>query len=175
VNLYLKAIEHAANAVAGLSGPLLTERRFLLGFPERAAAVAHPGLYPGLLGILGVTRVTQEAIRSWLSPWEECYDALGEEERPSRLHPARRSYYLKAFQTMLEGEQPQAVIWPLLRTWTQAVSLLPPEHPLLNAWRAACQELGLLQDAFAERLAALDAYLDLVDETQEGWARANGV
>ena len=71
VSLYLKAIEHAVNAVACLSGPPLTERRFLLGFPERAAAARHPGLYPGLLGMLGAPRVSPEAIRPMLSQWEE--------------------------------------------------------------------------------------------------------
>jgi len=175
VSLYLKAIEHAVNAVASLSGPPLTERRFLTSFPERATAVKHPGLYPGLLGMLGAPRVSQEALRLWLPSWEESYDTLGEMEPPPRLHPARRSYYLHAFRSLLEGEHPQTVLWPLLRTWTQAVALLPPEHSLLEAWRAACRELGLLEEVFAERVAALDAFLDMVDETLDGWSRDNGV
>ena len=175
VSLYLKAIEHAVNAVASLSGPPLTERRFLLGFPERAAAVKHPGLYPGLLGMLGAPRVSQEAMRLWLPQWEEIYDMLPESERPARLHPARRMYYLLAFKAMLEGERPQTILWPLLRTWTQAVALLPPGHALLDVWQAACRELGLLDEAFTERVAALDAFLDMVDETLDEWTRANGV
>jgi hypothetical protein len=175
VGLYLKAIEHAVNAVACLSGAPLTERRLLLGFPERAAAARHPGLYPGLLGMLGAPRVIPEAIRPWLPQWEEMYAALPEAERPARLHPARRAYYLRAFRALLEGEQPQAVLWPLLRTWTNAITLLPPGHALQDAWQASCRELGLLDDAFTERVEALDAYLDMVDETLDGWARANGV
>ena len=175
VSLYLKAIEHAANAVASLSGPPLTERRLLVGFPERAAAVKHPGLYPGLLGMLGAPRVSLEAMRLWLAHWEEIYDTQAEAQRSARLHPARRSYYLHAFRAMLDGEHPQVVIWPLLRTWTQAAALLPPEHSLLDDWRAVCRDLGLLEDAFAERVVALDAFLDMVDETLDEWARANGV
>jgi hypothetical protein len=175
VSLYLKAIEHAVNAVACLSGPPLTERRFLLGFPERAAAAKHPGLYPGLLGMLGAPRVSQEAMRSWLPQWEDTVNALDEVERPVKLHPARRPYYLLAFRSLVEGERPQAVLWPLLRTWTQAVAVLPPEHSLLDAWRAACRELSLLDEAFYERVAALDAFLDMVDETLDGWAHINGV
>jgi hypothetical protein len=175
VGIYLKAIEHAVNAVACLSGPPLTERRFLLGFPERAAAARHPGLYPGLLGMLGAPRVSPEAIRPWLPQWEEMLASLPEADRPARLHPARRSYYLRAFQSLLESEQPQTVLWPLLRTWTTAVTLLPPEHSLIDAWKAVCRELGLLDEAFIERVEALDAFLDVVDETLDSWGRANGV
>jgi len=175
VGMYLKAIEHAANAVASLSGPPLTERRFLLAFSERAAAAKHPGLYPGLLGMLGAPRVSQETMRLWLPHWKEMLDGLPELERPARLHPARRSYYLHAFRSLLDGEHPQAVLWPLLRTWTQAAALLPPEHTLLEGWKACCRELGLLDDDFSERVAALDAFLDMVDETLDSWARLNGV
>jgi hypothetical protein len=35
VALYLRAVEHAGNAVASLNGPPLTERRFLMRFPGR--------------------------------------------------------------------------------------------------------------------------------------------
>jgi hypothetical protein len=135
----------------------------------------HHGLYPGLLGMLGAPRVGQEAMRLWLDQWEEAYDALPESDRPARLHPARRFYYLQAFRSMLDGEQPQAVLWPLLRTWTQAVALLIPEHSGRGAWQAACTELGLLEEDFSERITALDAFLDMVDETLDGWAQANGV
>jgi hypothetical protein len=35
--------------------------------------------------------------------------------------------------------------------------------------------LGLHETTLQERLPALDAYLDLVEETLEDWAQANGV
>jgi hypothetical protein len=175
VGLYLKAIEHAVNAVASLSGPPLTERRFMLGFPERASAARHPGLFPGLLGMLGAPHVSQESMRLWLPQWDAALPALLEAERPVKLHPARRSYYLQAFHSLVEGEHPQAVLWPLLRTWTQMVALLPEGGPMRDAWQSACRELGLVEEPFTERVVALDAYLDLVDETLDGWARLNGV
>ncbi len=34
--------------------------------------------------------------------------------------------------------------------------------------------LGLVGKAFQERLTALDAFLDLIDETLEGWAKEAG-
>ncbi len=173
VGMYLKAIEHAANAVASLSGPPLTERRFLLGFPERAAAVKRPGLYPGLLGMLGAPRVSQETMRIWLPQWENLLDGLPETKRPARLHPARRSYYLHAFRSILDGEHPQAVLWPLLRTWTQAARSLPPEHILLEGWIGLLPGAGLAGAMhFPNVWQALDAFLDMVDETLDSWARA---
>jgi hypothetical protein len=125
--------------------------------------------------MLGAPRVSQETMRLWLPQWEEMLDGLSEPKRPARLHPARRSYYLHAFRSLLDGEHPQAVLWPLLRTWTQAAALLPQEHTLLESWKACCRELGLLDDDFSERVSALDAFLDMVDETLDGWARLNGV
>ena len=73
---YLRALDHAVNAVAGLSGHPLTERRFLLDFPARAGAVRHPGLSVGLLGLLGGTAVDSERLRSWLPACREAYLAL---------------------------------------------------------------------------------------------------
>jgi hypothetical protein len=73
---YLRAIEHAANAIASLSGPPLTERRFLLKFPQRMQAIGHPGLYPGLLGLIGGPNVNVDVLRSWLPDWEAAYHAI---------------------------------------------------------------------------------------------------
>jgi hypothetical protein len=175
VALYLKSIEHAASAVSTLSGSPLTERRFLQGFPERAALVKHPGLYPGLLGMLGAPRVDQGAMRLWLTDWEEIFDELTEAKRPVRLHPARRQYYLRAFHALLDGDRPQAVLWPLLRTWTEAAEQLSPGDDNLEKWKSALQELGMMDEAFVERVMALDAFLDMVDEALDDWARDNGV
>ncbi|HJW89871.1 MAG TPA: hypothetical protein VJ436_04435 [Anaerolineales bacterium] len=174
VALYLRSVEHAANAVAGLSGPPLTERRFLLHFPARAQAIGRPGLYPGLLGLLGAPRALEEVLRGWLPAWESAYQDLPREQAPLRLHIHRRLYYLNAFNKILNSERPQDLLWPLLHTWTQAALLLPAESAHVLAWQAALEQLGLLSEAFAERVAALDAYLDTVEETLEEWARANG-
>ena len=119
--------------------------------------------------------VSQEALRFWLPQWEETFAALPEAQRPVRLQPARRAYYLHAFRSFVDGEQPQAVLWPLLRTWTQAVCAAACRRLPPGRLECACQELGLLDDAFSERVAALDAFLDMVDETLDDWARRNGV
>jgi hypothetical protein len=173
---YLKSIELAANAIASLSGAPLTERRFLLGYPVRAAEVNKPGLAIGLAGLLGADLASPDILQAWLPAWSEAYRAASIlPTAPLRLHPDRRLYYERGMTALLAGEQPLAAIWPLLRTWTLACSSLPSGSPHLLPWLDACHQLRLGVEDMPERISALDAYLDTVEETLDSWARANGV
>jgi hypothetical protein len=175
VRLYLKALENAANAVAELSGPPLTERRFLLRYVGKGAAVGQAGLALGLAGLLGAGVAEVETVRAMLPTWEAAYRALPVGKAPARLHPARLLYYRRGIESLLEGEQPQAALWPLLRTWTLAVEAMAENQEARQGWQKALGELGLAGEGFKERIDGLDAYLDTVEETIERWARANGV
>lgn len=172
---FLRAVDHAANGLAGLSGPPLTERRFLLDFPARAEAIGHPNLQAALLGMVGAPYVEAARLRDWLADWQAAYDALPSMDTPPRLHPHRRAYYLLAIQSMLQGGQSHAALWPMLRTWTLAASRLPQDAPSRLAWQSACEQLGLLGDRLPERIQALDAFLDMAEEAIEGWEQAAGV
>lgn len=174
VRLYLQAVEHAAQGINLLSGSPLAERRFLLDFPSRAEAAGQPGLYPGLLGLLGAAQVDAGRLTSWLPDWEASLEAVPEASRPAILHPARKLYYRKAIEAILTRDQSLAALWPLLRTWTESARLLPEGSPLRSGWVSAVQALGLLQPAFGERIVALDAYLDTVEEAVDRWSKANG-
>jgi hypothetical protein len=174
VKSYLQAVEHAATAISCLSGVILTERRFLLKFPKAAEAVGRPGLYAGLLGLLGGPAVDAAALRSWLPGWRSAVESLPKDSIPPRLSPCRIPYYLRAFDVILDSEQSLVVLWPLLYTWTQAIGLLPDDAPAQASWQEAITRLGLSGAVFSERIAALDAYLDQVEETLEEWARENG-
>ncbi|NCP16457.1 hypothetical protein GW866_05370, partial [bacterium] len=68
---YLKAVNHAANAVAILNGMPLAERRLLLQFPARAEAAGRPGLPAGLLGLLGAQNADIFALAGSLPEWEK--------------------------------------------------------------------------------------------------------
>ena len=171
---YLRAIDHAVNAVASLNGPPLTERRMLLQFQDRADAAGKPGLYPAFLGMLGGSHVDAEKLHSWLPGWQTSMESLPVQAIPARLNPCRHAYYRHAFEAMLQGESPVAMLWPLLRTWTLAAVLSPEGSPGRIAWAEACQSLGLLDAGFADRLQALDAFLDLVEEAIEQWSRQVG-
>jgi hypothetical protein len=168
---YLRAVDHAANAIASLSGVPLTERRFLLNFPERANAVGKPGLAPGLLGLIGAPRASDGLLLEWIAEWRKAFMSLPPEQAPVRLHPYRLNYYQRAFEAQIASPQVyQTALWPLLRTWTAAIQAMPENTPARQDWEKVGRHLGLLGEDFAERLDALDAYLDLVEETLETWA-----
>jgi hypothetical protein len=171
---YLRALEHAVNAVASLSGPPLTERRFLMDFTARAEAVRHAGLAAGLLGLLGGPNADLPVLRGWLVDWRAAYTALPAASAPARLQPCRLLYYQRGIATLMESEHPLNCLWPLWRTWTHICAALPAGAPQHGAWQAAGERLGLVGQAFSERVAALDAYLDQIEEILDTWARENG-
>jgi hypothetical protein len=173
--LYLEAVEQAANAIACLSGAPLPVRRLSLEFSARAEAVGRPGLYAGLLGLLGAGQVELPQLRAWIPEWRNALKALPKARAGARLHPHRIHYFKVAIESTLESEQPFACLWPLISTWTEAAALLDGEDPNLAPWRHALEQTGMVGEGLEERLEALDAYLDQVEETIEEWASAHGV
>jgi hypothetical protein len=171
---YLQALGYAANAVASINGPPLTDRRFLLQFPSRAEAFGKPGLYAGLVGLLGAPNLQDEALSDWLPQWQAAYQALPAAPSDLLLHPARLAYYSSAINSLGSGPQPETALWPLLRTWTMAVGFFPSDSSERRAWHQACDQLELVGPSFAERIQALDAYLDAIEEALETWGRDNG-
>ncbi len=171
---YLKALSHAANAVALLNGLPLTGRRFLLQFPQRAEAAGKPGLAAGLLGLLGAPRSDPDGLRAFLPEWEKTFlDAAGRPRVHESIAAPRLAYYKKALESLLAGEAPQAALWPLVLTWTLSAAALPlSKH---TRWQKACELLGLAGDALAERLAGLDHFLDTIEEMLENLAASNGL
>jgi hypothetical protein len=159
---YMKALYHAVNAVAELSGPPLPDRRLMLDFPSRAETAQRPGMVAALYGLLGVSTLEAAQLSAWLPAWRSAFELAAESNRvDSRIHPARLNYYEKAIQSILAGNQPLAALWPLLQTWTLAVEALP-EHAQ-EAWRAACSELGLTAAGMEDRVNGLDHFLDEVE------------
>lgn len=159
---YMKSVYQAVNAVAELSGPPLQERRLMLDFAARAETAQRPELDAGLVALLGAADLDASALEAWMPDWKQAFEAAMENNRvDARIHPARVNYYEKSFQAILEGENPRAVIWPLLHTWTSCAEVLP-DHAV-EAWQAACSRLGLSAPGFEERLDGLDRFLDEVE------------
>jgi len=159
---YLKSLYHAVNAVAELSGPPLQERRLMLEFASRAETAQRSGMNDGLLDLLGALSLDPSLISTWIPEWKEAFEAAMENNHVDpRIHPARLNYYEKAIRTMLEGEKPQAALWPLLQTWTLAVDVLPDQA--VNTWRSACEQLGFRSSGLEARVNGLDQYLDEVE------------
>lgn len=171
---YLRSLDHAANSIGSLSDGPMTERRFLIHYRQRAEAAGKPGLFAGFLGLIGGGQAAAETMEGWMPAWQEAYSAAAADGLVHRLHPARLNYYRQGILALLHGEEPKLALWPLLRTWTHAMSSLPQESEHRAAWTLAMEELGLGKDGFQEKVQALDAYLDLVEETLEAWAAENG-
>ena len=172
---YFKALKDAANAIAGFNGLPLTDRRLLERFPERAEKIGKPGMAAGLLGLLGAPNITEGEYPDLIRSWKSAYETLPEDKIPIRLHPARKDYYYRAFVEMIEADKRSAVLWPLLWTWTLAASRLPESGEIRCGWQTALEGMKLLGGDFKDRLAGLDAYLDLIEATIENWAHENGV
>jgi len=171
---YLKAVNHAANAVAILNGKPLAERRLLLQFPARAEAAGRPALSTGLLALLGSQNMDFFALAGSLPEWEKDFqEAASRPNVEGRIHPGRLAYYKKALEALLSGEHPQAILWPFIHTWSLAAAVLPPARQV--AWQSACQQLGLVGETFKEHVQELAHYLDGIEELLEGMAAVNGV
>ena len=166
IRQYLDALQHAANAVAELTGPPLAERRLLLDYPARAEAAGHPEFASAIVSLLGGTESNAALLNSWLPAWETAYKiAAATPQADLRIHAARQNYYQKAIESMLAGENPQQALFPLLYTWTLAAQLLPESQTL--AWQEALAALHLGEEDFASRLSGLDHFLDSLEETLE--------
>jgi hypothetical protein len=172
---YLYAIWNAGNAIASLSGGPLTERRYLLKLPQRTEVMGRPELFAGFMGLLGAANINFDDIREWLPKWEAAYNTLDEHNAPARLHPVRKQYYLKAFEAILAGDQPGAVLWPLLNTWTHIISKLPVDSGQTIEWCKVFQELDFLEGGFKAKIESLDDYLDQVEELIDDWSRSQGI
>ena len=171
---YLKSIFLSANAVALLAGNLLTDRRFLLQFPARARAAGQPGLAAGLLHLLGADQVDKATLAGLLPDWEKTFiEAGASPDVDPRIVTPRLGYYKAAFKSMLESETPQAVIWPLMLTWTLSVSVLPPTWSV--RWRSACVTFGLDEASYSARLDGLDHFLDTIEALQEQTDTGHGL
>ena len=171
---YLEAVGNAANSVAVLTGEPLTERRLLLEFTQRAEALGQDRMYVAVTGLLGGHRVEDEQIESWIPAWSLTYDAIPDEACPAQLHPYRKGYYLRAFDAIIGSGDAKAVLWPLMTTWTLAASVLSASNPVYQGWRDACQQLELLSSNLSDRVTALDAFLDQVDEVLINWNQEFG-
>jgi hypothetical protein len=175
ISLYLKGVQNAANSIATLSGPPLSGRRFLLKYPQRTAKIGLPDLAPALVDLLVSRELSGSEWQVWLSSWSQDYAAAAEKEnRPAKLHPARKIYYRKAIEALQENNEPAAALWTLLVTWTQVVQFLGSGYEN-DGWQSFMQQLGLEKDSFNLRLQSFDTYLDTVEEAIDGWADRNGV
>jgi hypothetical protein len=173
IEAYLSGLENAANALVLLDGAPLTERRFLTRLAGRLDESLEKSLYPDWLSLFGAADLSPEIIRGWLPDWGKAFEGYSGPE--VSVASIRRGYYQQAIETCLLEGQTSAAAWILIRGWTRLAAGLETQEKTWQAWQAACRALGLVAERLPERVAALDVYLDRVDEALEGWGRRNGV
>lgn len=172
---YLRILKDAANAIACLTSVPLTERRFLIDFPERAIDLKMPGLAGGFVDLIVPAEAVEPDWENWLDNWKASYAALLEQpDVPLGLSNGRLPYYEKAIGE-LAGTRQEAALWIMLWTWTLISNLLPAESNAVTAYENFCALMALDGGNFNERLSSLDAYLDTVEEAIDNWSYQNGL
>ena len=171
---YMSSLYHAVNAVAELSGPPLAERRVMLDFAARAEAASRPGMEAALVGLMGASALDSSKLEAWVPEWKSAFEMAMQNHRvDASIHATRVNYYEKAFAAMLGSEKPVCALWPLFHTWTLAAEVLPDDA--LEAWRAACGELGLCWVGFDQRVSGLDHFLNEVEALLDELATQHGL
>ncbi|MBN1231171.1 MAG: hypothetical protein JXA19_04855 [Anaerolineales bacterium] len=176
VLIFMDAMENIANGLSSLVDSPLPERRFLQLFPNRLKELKRPELFIGFLDLAGFTGKTLDEIGVWLKSWGNAWDAIAEVKNlPAELSSFRKSYYLQGFTALMKGDIPLAACWPLLRTWTKAVSLLPKSSESYKIWKGTMASLGWEAGCMGDKLNALDGYLDSAEEVLDRWKTAHGL
>lgn len=174
IHLYLQSLFNAINAVAGLNGAPIHERRLLLEFPARAEIIQKQNMVATAYQLLGANKTDIDQIKSWLSDWKSAFKIASENKKSDeRINSIRLNYYDKAIKSMLDGETPLSCLWLILHTWTLSSLTLNGDH--LKFWQNACASLGLIGDGFHEYVQGLDHFLDEIEILLEEFANVNGV
>lgn len=172
---YLRILKDAANAIACLTSVPLTERRFLIDFPERAISLNMPGLAGGFVDLIVPSEAVEPDWENWLENWKASYDALLKQpDVPLGLSNGRLPYYEKAI-IELAGTRQEAALWIMLWTWTLIANLLPAGSNEISAYENFSSLMALDGGNFSERISSLDTYLDTVEEAIENWAYQSGL
>lgn len=172
VTAYLKALEDSSNAVACLVDTPMSGRLYLGKFKHITTEIGVPDLYDAFIELLAgdVVKVgTQdvETLKTWVRQWEEDFKRLNQNyDVPAELHIHRLAYFMKAYEEMLESDDPEMILWPLLNTWTLISSTMPSQA---GNWQKACEQLGLMGPQFEQHLEGLDAFLDRIEVLIEEW------
>lgn len=172
---FLRAAGNAANAVAALSGPPLSDRRLLSEFPTRAAQAGLPELTGRLFNMLGIDRLEPKTALGWLDDWQTAVQVAIDRRVDARLHAHRIPYYRLALEALLRSPYPSAALWLLLEPWTVGAAAMSELREPAKAWNAAMTTLGLTGPGFADKMDQLDQYLDRLESALEQYATENGL
>jgi hypothetical protein len=190
---YFSAILETVNAVASLVGFPPTGRRVALQLRKRLEASGHPDLYDRFLRLLGANGVSERLYADWTAQWTRAFDAASDgspaqragehRQQQSRVRdstdrsppdpefaPGRRSYFLAAFQTMIEEGDGEYTLFPMLRSWEKAIRNTAQAEEHLRFWESVLEALQLSTAHRRHRETELEQLQDHVEYVLEGWA-----
>jgi hypothetical protein len=175
VQRYIQSIKDAANAIACLTTVPLTDRRFLIDFPERAEGVNMPGLSGGLVDLILPPDPVEPEWEVWIENWSVAFSSYQQNQNPSlSFAPCRQSYYKKAIAELSETNS-QAALWILLRTWSIMAADLPLNSVSQHGFNDILSLTMLDKNNFNARMEELDTFLDVVEETIDNWQSSAGL
>jgi hypothetical protein len=175
LNIYLKSISNAANAIACLTSVPLTERRFLIDFPLAALGVNMPGLSGGLIDLIVPPDPIEPDWDTWMTNWNIAFSSIQQvESKPLSFIESRRPYYEKAILELKDINN-QAALWLLLWTWSLMSSHLQKNNSSQRGFLDILDQLMLSPDHYEERAKGLDQFLEVVEDTIEKWKISTGL
>lgn len=173
VHTYCRALLDAANSVAALDGFPASGRRVALLLAQKAYAQQVPEAYEGFVRCLSAEALLSWDIPSLLQAWARTLDAAAERSTDPELHPSRRDYYLRAFQSFADDGLTHAIVWPMLVTWERAIFALS-EQDGTQAWGQTLEQLGLNRGQRPRRERDLQGFINQMEQEVELWAEKNG-
>jgi hypothetical protein len=172
---YLSALKYGVNSIAVLVGFPAHGRRMATQLQGQLRELEQEEIYHGFLVLLGNQETSTLPLSSWVAAWARTFDNL--DTIDPELHPCRREYYLRGFQTLIEDGHSTELLWPLLDQWARVIHNLGDgnqNHDDLDIWNEAMQTLGLDPEQRPGRADALERYLDRIEEELEVWAHQSG-
>jgi hypothetical protein len=172
---FLVTLEMGANAIAGLIGPPLTTRRFMMTFSQRLEELGTPEVWSVFCGLLGCSEDMDIKSKPWSAAFEEDLVRLATTDSPPpHLAPCRHAYYFQGIKALTHHDEPLFALWPLLRTWLDVQLALPQPSPGADTWQDLLTTLNFTESVRDGKSRALDAFLDRIEVLIETWADTYG-
>jgi hypothetical protein len=175
---YMRIVLESTNAVVTLAGNPAVGRRLALQIERLTKDAGYPEIYEQFIHLLGGDSLNTTLLPQWLSAWGYAFDTAAASSHDPELDPCRRMYYLRGFQTLIDIEKPEAILWTMLTTWERTI------HSLENVdnaeshqaeWNSVINRLQLGPTSMTARVEQLENYIDTIENILSYWAERAGV
>jgi hypothetical protein len=173
IKTYMHAVIEGANAIATLHRFPAAGRRMLVDLENACQAVGFQDVYTAVVSLLGAQDLKPADLREYLEPWERAFSVAAAEQPDTVVNPIRWNYYWLGVEALLESDQAQAALWPMVDTWEKALHILQTNNrmaPHRPAWENFLGRLDLTSPRRKMRQEQLDHFLDRMDNLVVSWA-----